>query len=432
MAIRITILVLVIAAVLALTEWHESPRPQGQGGPQITLRFWNGFTGPDGRTMLQIVRRFQQVNPDIHIIMQRMDWGTYYNKLFVAGMGGRAPEVFVLQSPVLTRFARARLVRPLGDMVNQLPVEDVDPAAWRMVQYDGQPVGLPLDMSLLGQFYNRAMLKRVGMVDEHGAPRAPRNKDEMLDLLRKVKAKDPQDWGFIFADYHNTVYALMMQFGGRMFTDDGMRCTLGDPRNVEALEFCRQMIVEGLTPNPANTDAWLGFQQGKVATAWHGIYMLGDLQRAPNLDYAGAPIPTIGPHHATWVSSHVLCLRPDLTATQVRAAQRFIVYLSDHSLDWASAGQVPVRRSLRESERFKSMQVQSAFAEQIPYMHYEPAVPFTLEYRTEYDVALEQAIRGTLSPKEALEQATARINRIIEHDRELQTLAPAPPGGPRR
>jgi multiple sugar transport system substrate-binding protein len=340
--------------------------------------------------------------------------------------------VFVLQSPVLTRFERARLVRPLGDLVSGFPVSDIDPAAWKMVQYDGQPEGLPLDMSLLGQFYNVAMLKRVGAVDERGAPRPPRNKAEMLDLLRKVKANDPRDWGFIFADYHTIVYALMMQFGGRMFNEDGTRCTLDDPRNVQALEFCRQMIVEGLTPNPENTDAWLGFQQGKVATAWHGIFMLGDLKQAPNLDYGGAPIPTIGPHRATWASSHVLCLRPDLSDAQVRAAERFIVYLSDHSLDWAAAGQVPVRRSLRASQRFKSMQVQAAFAEQIPYMHYEPAVPFTLEYRTEFDVALEQAIRGTLPPKEALEQATVRINAIIEHDRELQTLAPVPPrGGPR-
>jgi multiple sugar transport system substrate-binding protein len=169
-----------------------------------------------------------------------------------------------------------------------------------------------------------------------------------------------------------------------------------------------------------------------VATAWHGIYMMGDLKRATDLDWAGAPIPTVGLKQATWVSSHVLCMRPDLSEAQMRAAERFILYLSNHSLDWAAAGQVPVRRSLRDSERFQRMRPQAEFARQIPYMHYEPAVPFTLEFRTEFDVALEQAIRGTLSPREALAQATERINRIIEHDRELQTLAPAPPrGGPR-
>src|SRR6266540_2573725 len=74
------------------------------GDETITIRFWNGFTGPDGRTMLALVKQFNQQNPDINVIMQRMEWGTYYNKLFVAGLGGRAPEVFVSHSTALRRF----------------------------------------------------------------------------------------------------------------------------------------------------------------------------------------------------------------------------------------------------------------------------------------------------------------------------------------
>ena len=46
--------------------------------------------------------------------MQRIDWGTYYNKLFVAGIAGRAPELFILHTSALRRFAEANFVRPLG------------------------------------------------------------------------------------------------------------------------------------------------------------------------------------------------------------------------------------------------------------------------------------------------------------------------------
>src|SRR3954471_969711 len=83
----------------------------------IELRFWNGFTGPDGRTMLAIVKRFNEANPDVHVTMQRMEWGNYYNKLFVAGMGGRAPHVFVIHTDTLARFTRANFVRPVDDWV---------------------------------------------------------------------------------------------------------------------------------------------------------------------------------------------------------------------------------------------------------------------------------------------------------------------------
>ncbi|MEA3055019.1 MAG: hypothetical protein QOD30_451, partial [Actinomycetota bacterium] len=61
----------------------------------VELRFWNSFTGPDGRTMLAIIKKFNADHPDVHVTMQRMEAGPYYNKLFVAGLGGRAPEIFV-------------------------------------------------------------------------------------------------------------------------------------------------------------------------------------------------------------------------------------------------------------------------------------------------------------------------------------------------
>lgn len=43
------------------------------GGDVVTIRFWNGFTGPDGRTMLRLVQRFNRENRGVHVIMQRME-----------------------------------------------------------------------------------------------------------------------------------------------------------------------------------------------------------------------------------------------------------------------------------------------------------------------------------------------------------------------
>jgi hypothetical protein len=40
-------------------------------GGKMLVRFWNGFTGPDGRTMLRMVQRFNAANPDIEVLMQR-------------------------------------------------------------------------------------------------------------------------------------------------------------------------------------------------------------------------------------------------------------------------------------------------------------------------------------------------------------------------
>ncbi len=398
-------------------------------GRRVTVRFWNGFTGPDGRTMLRLVRRFNEENPDVHVLMQRMEWGTYYNKLFVAGIGRRAPEVFIIHTGVLPRFVRAGFLRSIEDLTagpGGIDTDDFDPNVWAAVAFEGKHVAVPLDVHPLGMYYNERLLRETGLVDPENAVRVPETREEFLDALRRTTIdRDgdgrPDQWGFVFTWFRTNVYAIMKQFGGRMFTEDLSRCTLDDPRNVEALRFCVDLIrKEGLAPPPESMDSWIGFRQGKVAFAFEGIYMLADLQRQGDLVFGGAPLPRIGPRRATWAGSHTLCLRADLEGPRLEAAWRFIRFLSENSLDWAEGGQVPVRRSLRRTERFRSMRVQSEFARQIPYVRYAPRVPFIFEFFSEYDLAVEKALRGRVDPEEALRTATENINRVIERTRNMR------------
>src|SRR5205823_13404759 len=135
------------------------------GNHVVELRFWNGFTGPDGRTMLAIIKRFNDANPDVHVTMQRMEWGTYYNKLFVAGLGNRAPEVFVIHTDTLARFTRAKFVRAVDDLtgVGGIDASDIDPNVWAAVEHEEKHWALPLDIHLLGIYYNKGLFRAAGI-----------------------------------------------------------------------------------------------------------------------------------------------------------------------------------------------------------------------------------------------------------------------------
>ena len=395
-------------------------------GRRITVRFWNGFTGPDGRTMLAMVREFNAAHPDVSVLMQRMDWAAYYNKLFVAGLGRRAPDVFVAHTDSLPRFVRAGFIRPLDDLVeseNGFDVGDFDENVWTSTSFDGRSYAVPLDVHPLGLYYNARLLRDAGLVDATGAPRPPATRDEFLDALARTTAdRDgdgrPEQWGFVFTWYRTNFYAVMKQFGGRAFTEDGSRCVLDEPANVEALQFCVDLVQRhGYAPPPEGMDSWIGFRQGRVAFAFEGIYMLADLERQADLDFGGAPVPQLGSREATWAGSHNLCLRSDLEGPRLEAAWRFVRFLSDNSLDWALGGQVPVRKSLRDTERFRAMTVQHQFARQISFVEYMPRVPFIFEFYSEFDLAVERALRGRMPPGEALRIATENVNRVIERDR---------------
>lgn len=395
------------------------------GGGRTLVRFWNGFTGPDGRTMLRMVQRFNAQNPDVQVLMQRMDWATFYNKLFVAGLGGRAPELFVLHTRALERFARSGFARANDDLVAGaagIPVADLDANVWEAVAFEGQHYGLPLDVHPMGMYYNRRMFREAGVVDSKGEPLPPTDRAGFLEaaikMTRPGKGGELDRWGFVFTNLETNVSTVMRQFGGAFFTPDYSRCTLDTPENVGGLQFCVDLIHRyKVAPPPENFDAWIGFRQGRIGMVFEGIYMLADLQKQADLDFAGAPAPLFDSHRAVAADTHNLCLRTGLEGKRLEATWRFVRFLSENSLDWAEGGQIPVRKSLRVTPRFEEMKVQSHFARQIPYVAYLPRVTFIFEFQTELNLAIEKTLRRRATPAQALEIAAANVNRIMARER---------------
>jgi multiple sugar transport system substrate-binding protein len=390
----------------------------GKGG-QITVRFWNGFTGPDGRTMLQMVRKFNAANPDVNILMQRIAWGTMYNKLFVSGLGGRAPEVFVIHSRSLLRFAKARFVAPLEPIMGDFPTNDIDPNVWAATSLEGQHYGLPLDVHAMGMYYNKKLFRAAGL----DPAKPPTTKEDFVNAIKAINKKgkngEPDTWGYVFTNFATCTYSFLKQFGGQVFNEDYTKCTLARPENIAALQFCRDLIKDGLVPSPENIDSWIGFRQGHVGMVFEGIYMLADLQKQTDLEFGGAPIPQVSTTNAVWADSHNLCLKSGLAPEVEQAAWRFMKFLSNNSIDWAAGGQIPTRPSLRAKQAFKDLTVPAAFAEQIPYVQYIPRLPFIFEYETEYGLAVEKILRGKASPEEALTLAEKNVNAILAREAQM-------------
>lgn len=380
------------------------------------VSFWNGFTGPDGRVMLQLIRRFNEENPDVDVSMQRMEWATYYNKLMVAAVDGRGPEIFVIHASTLPRMNRAGFIGAASNLyqgAQAIPIDDFDDYVLDQVRYGDQMIGVPLDIHPQGLYCNAEMLKKAGIVDASGRAKVPENREEFLRAATTMRA-DPQ-WGYALTNWRLNFFSIMPQFDGR-FLDQNGRADLANPNNVEALEFLKSLVAKKLVPPPENRLGWVGFRQKKVGMVWDGVYMLGDLLRLQNLNYVGGPIPTLGHHPGTNADSHVLCMRANLTPPQREAGERFIRFLSQHSIQWAAAGQVPARKSVRATPEFAKMQVQSAFARQIPWMMYPPRTAILFELSLEVDVAVEKVMRGRASPREALTLANEHTQAFLDRD----------------
>lgn len=399
-------------------------------GQKTEISFWNGFTGPDGRVMLEMIREFNNENPDINVTMQRIPWALYYNKVMVSGLDDRGPEVFVIHASALTRMHRAGILaeeNSLFEGQKAIPTDDFDPYVLEQTMFDGKHFAVPLDIHPQGMYCNADMLKAAGMTNPDGSARAPETREEFLKVAHAMMSpkgsEHPDTFGFALTAWQNNFSSLVAQFDGRWLDENG-KCTLNDPNNAKALEFLASLRnKEKLIPPPDNQMGWTGFRQKKVGMVWDGIWMVGDLKNMPDFHGIGAPIPTIGNHPGTLADSHCLCLKPNLSPKQREAGERFVRYLSSHSLKWAGAGQVPARKSVRATPEFQKMQIQYAFSKQIPFMKYPPRITTLFEMGQEITLAVEKVIRGNAKAKEALDIANTNAQRAMDRDAETMRQA---------
>jgi multiple sugar transport system substrate-binding protein len=180
------------------------------------------------------------------------------------------------------------------------------------------------------------------------------------------------------------------------------------------------MVKQGYSPKNVSADAnHVAFKNQKNSFTWDGIWQTQDLAKT-KVPWDVAPIPQIGDEKAAWAGSHNMVImkqrRPD--DNKIQASRVFINWISEKSIEWAKAGQVPARNSVRESAEFKALEHQPIFAQQLDYVTMPPAVPGIGDAQLEMEQAVNRAVLGKQSPKQALDQGAQRANNLLEQNRK--------------
>jgi len=389
----------------------------------IVIHFWNGFTGPAGYGILEMVKDFNQLHPETFVKMQRMDWATYYNKVMVSIMANRGPDVFIVHNDQMNRFVQSGEILPLDKHIEQEKLEwrsDFAEIPWQVSNYNVKQWGITLDVFCIGLWYNKELFKKAGIVDDKGNPLPPCNLQEFLIVGKKLTQDFDNDgkidqWGFAYNYPHSVFYSLLKQNGGSLLSQDGHNAQLNSPAGVNSLQLMVDFIYKYKIAPPLSAGInWFSFRKGEVGMMLEGIYLVRDLEVLKDtLDYGAAPIPQFGDVPAAWGGSHILVIRKGLPPEKEAECWKFIKYISEHSIKWAKGGTLPIRKSIIQSPEFRTLKEHFEFAKQISYVAYEPNNLFAQEIRFYLDTAIERALFQTESPQVALDKATTEIQALL-------------------
>jgi multiple sugar transport system permease protein len=482
--------VALLSALILTALWFLSPSRSEQapkaGVVEVSIMGLGPVSGPQGDAIRDFEDQSRQAHeqdpskPIYHVISGQeasRDAISDPTRFLVGVAGGMPPDVIRFDRYAVTEWAARGAFADITPLIDKdrasgrpdaIVPENYFDSCWDEVVFrnpvTGQKgvYGVPEKVDNRVLFYNKDLLKRAGYVDGKGEARPPKTWDELADMAVKLTEHDSSGaikrLGFAPGASNGSqgnawLYLYGWMNGGHFMSADGKRCTLNDPRIVDALGWLTKVYdsMGGATAVKAfESTVQSGdldpFITGKLAMKIDGFWQITDtiaqFGRSMNWGIARPPIPQwqieSGSHTCTWVSGW--CYAIPSTARHKEAAWELLRYLSSlraneiiadtTRLNLASQGRifVPTQNANKKINQFlfqkyvindpqmdprigAAVKVFNGLLEGQPY---RPVTPVGQLMWNQQLTATDKAIFHKMSPQQALDEATMIVQRDLD------------------
>ena len=376
----------------------------------------------------QIARDFEAKNPDIKVSMEYVAYDNVHDKI-VTGMAAKPPAYDAAMVDVIwpDEFIKAGYLLDVTDRVTPEMKSGMFPASWNGVSRNGKLYGMPWLMDVKYFMYNKDMLSKAGI----SAP--PATWEELVDQAKTIKDKGiaefPIIWSWNQKEGVVCDFTVLLFGNGGAFLDASGKPVFNDEKGVQVLTWMKQTIDDGLS-NPSSVASdenavEADFLAGKSAFAVNWLFQYSDSNDASKSQIVGqaafAPMPVFkaGADAGIKGSSVDGSSSFAIMATTPYADQtwKFLTYLASNEVQTKySAEMLPVWQTDFQGDALKALEGATpsnpvtvpAFLAQFPYANERPTVAYYNEGSAALQLAIQEALTGVKSPKDALDAAAAK------------------------
>ena len=155
----------------------------GQDEEQVELVVWDQFTDPvESAAADEIYAGFSEEHPNIEIVRQVVSLDQMRQTVNTAIASGTGPDVIFYDAGAgyAGVLAEAGLLVPLEDMADEYGWRDrIAEASLEATSIDGELYGLPLQVDLIGMFYNETLMEEEGFA-------VPQTVDELITFCEQA------------------------------------------------------------------------------------------------------------------------------------------------------------------------------------------------------------------------------------------------------
>ncbi len=305
-----TMIVIVLAGLAACGGTAAS---QQGGKVNLTYALWD----PNEQVGYQkSINEFEQQHPNIHVTIEQIPWGQYWQKLDAEFAAGDAPDVFWDHIAYFPQFAQQGVLMNLNPLIqkDKLDLSVYYPQLLKQFMYNGNYYGLPKDWDTIALLYNKNIFKQMGITMPSNLTWNPSDGGTFLPFLQKLTVDKSglhpnqagfnpnavKQYGFVSENNSQELYWNYIAMNGGTFLNKpfGSNFEFNQPPSVQALQFLVNLITKWhVSPSASETNTVSGadetmFARGQAAIIEKGDWNLSYLINQVNFPMGVAEIPT--------------------------------------------------------------------------------------------------------------------------------------------
>lgn len=378
-------------------------------------------------------KKLQAAHPELNITFsyEGFGWADLRTKFLTAAAGGEAPDVVMTDIIWVGEYVDGDLIEDVTKKAEAWSEwSDVAPLYQEATKRDGKIYGTWLNTDVRIMAYNKKLFRQAGL--DPDTP--PKTWSELRSMAKQISDKlAPASYGLGFPatledESAQTFYAYLFSLGGQILTDDLKQAAFNSDAGVKALTELVDMVKTGATPSSIVSGSSSDINNGVFQDKFAMSYMTKAFGLAKDLipgltveqyleDFGVATIPYAdGGNPSTMSGGYLLCVPTGSKHKDL--AWEFITYAAGAESQFgytAARGYVPTFTSLmaRAKDYYAIDPYFSVILSQLNNAHFRPSIPQYTEVAAEVQNAIQAAVMGVKSPKQALDDAARTVNQLL-------------------
>lgn len=381
----------------------------------VTLTLWS--LDKDTQPAPNLVKEFNAQNNGIKIEYRLIQFDDVVTEAMRAYATGQAPDIIAVDNPEHALFSSRGAFLDLTDMIAKstaIKPDNYFPGPLKSVEWDGKYFGVPKATNTIALYYNKDMFKAKGL----DPSKPPQAWDELVEDARKLTDPAKNVYGLAFSAKANEEGTFQFlpwaQMGGGSYQH------INADGAVKALGIWKTIMDEKLaSPDTLTRGQWDStgtFNSGNAAMVISGPWELDRMTQEAKFDWGVTLLPV--PKEGAERSSAMGDFNWAIFATSKHPAEAFKAleyFASQDDKMFKNFGQLPARSDISIPETGQPLKdaALKVFLEQLKYAKPRGPHPQWPKISKAIQDAIQAALTGQMSPKDALDQAADKIKAVL-------------------